>query len=163
MKLLVDLVSLYFTIGAVVAAVALARSDTAPFDLWSDNEPVTSILGTIALWPLSLFAEWDVLQRRRRLNQGPIRTDWVTKGLSVPKDWIATKVAGSPDDLDWHASGERPRRDSGVQELLDMMIPGDELWWFSSRDDSWRKLAGRAGYVLLREGKQIAHLTTLMN
>jgi hypothetical protein len=51
----------------------------------------------------------------------------------------------------------------GVKELLDMMVVGDELRRFSSDAESWKSLAGRAGYVLLRRGQQAAHLTTTMN
>lgn len=39
----------------------------------------------------------------------------------------------------------------------------DELWRFSSPADQWQNLAGRAGFALVREGRPIDHVVTLMN
>ena len=49
------------------------------------------------------------------------------------------------------------------QEFLSTMEPGDELWNYSSPPESWKNLAGRAGIALVRRGKIIANITTLMN
>jgi hypothetical protein len=35
------------------------------------------------------------------------------------------------------------------------MRPGDELWTFSSPEESWRALAGRAGIALVRGGRVV--------
>jgi hypothetical protein len=43
------------------------------------------------------------------------------------------------------------------------MKPGDELWIFESPSDSWRKLAGRAGVALVRDGTVVKSIVTLMN
>jgi hypothetical protein len=43
------------------------------------------------------------------------------------------------------------------------MLPGDELWRFRSPDDTWARLAGRAGYAILRNGKIVRSLITLLN
>jgi hypothetical protein len=43
------------------------------------------------------------------------------------------------------------------------MQPGDELWTFSSPAESWKYLAGRAGVALVRDGKPIKVVITLMN
>jgi hypothetical protein len=39
----------------------------------------------------------------------------------------------------------------------------DELWKFSSPSDYWEGLAGRAGFALIRDGRAIAHVITMMN
>jgi hypothetical protein len=40
---------------------------------------------------------------------------------------------------------------------------GDELWKFSSDKQSWDHYAGRAGYMITRNGKTVAELVTLLN
>jgi hypothetical protein len=41
--------------------------------------------------------------------------------------------------------------------------PGDKILDFSSSAHSWQNLAGRAGYILVRGGKVIDTLVTIMN
>ena len=41
--------------------------------------------------------------------------------------------------------------------------PGDELYRFLSSRESWAHLTGRAGIVLVRQGKIIADIFTRMN
>ena len=48
-------------------------------------------------------------------------------------------------------------------ELVSLMQDGDELWSYSSSDESWANLAGRMGYVLLRDDEVIAGVLTAMN
>lgn len=43
------------------------------------------------------------------------------------------------------------------------MQPGDQLVHFVSSADSWKHLAGRAGIALVRDGKVIAAMVTMMN
>jgi hypothetical protein len=47
--------------------------------------------------------------------------------------------------------------------LRRIIEPGDELYWFSTSHDSWRHLAGRSGYALVRNGEIIADIVTRMN
>lgn len=47
--------------------------------------------------------------------------------------------------------------------LLAQMRPGDELWEFSSSQESWRYLCGRGGIALVRDGEIVASLVTTMN
>ena len=39
----------------------------------------------------------------------------------------------------------------------------DELWYYSSSKESWQRLAGRAGYVLVRGDIVVASIQTTMN
>ena len=49
------------------------------------------------------------------------------------------------------------------KQLLAAMQPGDELWEFSSPADTWKHLAGRAGFAVVRNGNPIASLVTCMS
>jgi len=49
------------------------------------------------------------------------------------------------------------------RELLAQMQDGDELWTFSTSDESWDNMAGRAGVSLVRRGKIIDSIVTMMN
>ena len=43
------------------------------------------------------------------------------------------------------------------------ILPGDELWTFSSPADSWQHLAGRAGIALVRNGVPAQTFVAVMN
>jgi hypothetical protein len=47
--------------------------------------------------------------------------------------------------------------------LLTQVEEGDELWEFCSPFDSWKHLAGRAGIALVRQGRCVAWVITMMN
>lgn len=96
----------------------------------------------------------------------------------VPAEWLVTKVELEAVERDntpnWHAERERAARyptlklPFGFQHqawlrLKEKMQLGDELWEFSSSGDSWAHLAGRRGIALVREGKVIGSIITLMN
>ncbi len=40
---------------------------------------------------------------------------------------------------------------------------GEEIWTFSSPVDSWKHLAGRGGVALVRSGKVIRAIVTILN
>jgi hypothetical protein len=43
-----------------------------------------------------------------------------------------------------------------VNTIAALLQPGDELWRYSSSNDSWQNMCGRAGLVIVRAG-QIVH------
>jgi len=49
------------------------------------------------------------------------------------------------------------------EEFKAAMLPGDELWTFSSPADSWKHLAGRAGIAIVRNGVPVRIIITLMS
>jgi hypothetical protein len=51
----------------------------------------------------------------------------------------------------------------GAAELLSKMWPDDEIWYFESDPLSWRYLAGRAGYAIVRNGEAVGYTVTKMN
>ena len=157
------ILGLYLAIGWTVGLVALFRSRTNQFYMLEDLSPIRSAAAAIVFWPLVLLEEWDLERTRRRLREGPVRTDWVVIDHQVPTTWVTRKVANSAGEYDWEKGRYKPAEHPGIQELLNLMVPGDELWKFSSSRESWSNLCGRAGYVVLRNGEQVAHLTTVMN
>jgi hypothetical protein len=48
-------------------------------------------------------------------------------------------------------------------DLKAAMRPGDELWTFASSLESWQALAGCAGIALVRDGKIVATMITMVN
>ena len=162
-KVLITILGWYLAIGWVVGIVAMVRSRTNPFHLLDDLGPIKSAVAALVLWPMILLSEWEFRRTCRRPSEGPVRTDWIVTNYQVPAEWITQKVADSPGEFDWGRGRYNPPDNPGVKELLDLMVPGDELWKFNSGAESWRHLAGRAGYVVVRHGQQVAHLTTIMN
>jgi hypothetical protein len=49
------------------------------------------------------------------------------------------------------------------EKLLSMIQPGDELWSYSTSEDSWKHRAGRAGFVLIRNDEFLFTMLTKMN
>ena len=61
-------------------------------------------------------------------------------------------------------SGKPFGDDNDRWEALKAKIhPGDELWTFCTSKASWAALAGRAGIVLLRDGKVVDKIITMMS
>lgn len=85
--------------------------------------------------------------------------------MDFPKEWLKEKVV-SIEDL------EREHTRNGVVfggvnqrwlSLKEQMQPGDELWFFNSDQQSWASLAGRAGFVIMRNGEAVASMVTVMS
>jgi hypothetical protein len=115
--------------------------------------------------------------------------DWVEQHVRAVKEappwpplhWLHSEVSAA--DVDQHetdqrrlgatAGGERVAFVSSVlddaseslgwRRLRGCIAPGDALWTFDSPGDYWRGLAGRAGIALLRDGRPIDHIVTVMN
>jgi hypothetical protein len=47
--------------------------------------------------------------------------------------------------------------------FVSLMVPGDQLWRFRSPEHTWANLSGRAGYAIVRDGKVVHSLVTLLN
>src|SRR5580698_8145581 len=44
-----------------------------------------------------------------------------------------------------------------------VVAASDAVWYFRSSENTWQRLAGRSGYVALREGQFIAGIVTELN
>jgi len=89
---------------------------------------------------------------------------WLAERLTLEKFEAGTGVHlhadGAPAVL---AMGglDRPGRELAAIKLR--ILDGDEVWSFSSPNETWRNMMGTAGYALVRAGRVVAHAVTAMN
>ena len=69
-----------------------------------------------------------------------------------PKQWLAAQL-----------DPEEAAISTNIDKLKLLMLPGDELWSYSSPPETWKHMMGRRGIALLRDGRAIAEILTLMN
>lgn len=69
-----------------------------------------------------------------------------------PRDWLIERLDPTKET-----------RSKGLDKLTLLMLPGDELWSYSSPPETWEHMMGRSGIALLRDGRTIAQVITLMN
>lgn len=83
---------------------------------------------------------------------------------AIPQSWLTKRVTLDEVETQHTYHG---KVFGGLHEawetLKSQIAEGDELWEFSSSSESWEHLAGRAGIALVRDGKAIDSLVTLMN
>ena len=53
--------------------------------------------------------------------------------------------------------------DEEWKEFINQMVEGDEIWKYRSPERTWKCLGGREYIVIVRKGKSIDMLLTLMN
>lgn len=73
-------------------------------------------------------------------------------GAWPPAAWLGKRL--SPDDAS---------QAYALAKLTPLMLLGDELWSYSSPPEIWKHMMGRAGVVLIRDGRIISDVLTLMN
>lgn len=82
----------------------------------------------------------------------------------VPPEWLDSRVT--------LAELEGPNRASDLIQPADLsswrgfkhqLRPQDELWYFTSPPESFGHGAGQMGYVLLRNGQQVARFIAMMS
>jgi hypothetical protein len=181
MQYLTYLALVYLLVGLIVATVgpggkevrtefAKLRKGTPPnfSELGLTVEPTAPLWKCLAfvvvittfaviMWP----AFWDKLFPPKPKKMTPsIPTDWLSERTSA--DEAERKHSVRVDKL-----GPEPipfgYQNARWRELLSTMNVGDELWNYSNSAESWKNLAGRAGIAVVRNGKIIASMTTLMN
>lgn len=74
-----------------------------------------------------------------------------------PAEWLVRRTSIGAFD------GTDVRKHRDWSNIKARMTERDELWEFSSPPEYWEGLAGRAGIALVREGRPIAHIVTMMN
>ncbi len=83
---------------------------------------------------------------------------------AVPKNWLQKQLTVDEAETEYMHEGIPF---GGMNErwvaFKSQMIDGDEIWEFSSSVDSWNHLAGRAGLALIRRGKAIDCIVTILN
>ena len=83
---------------------------------------------------------------------------------NIPPEWLFDPVDIDEKESDWL---DKPGpygvpREAWIK-MKSQMVEGDDIRAFSAPEDYWKNLAGRAGYALVREGKVIASIVTMMN
>jgi len=81
--------------------------------------------------------------------------------LQVPKEWLRRRISVASVVASFERERPVARWLGEWQRLVGDMQPTDELWEFSSPQDSWDALAGRAGYVVVRDGGVVNSIVTL--
>jgi hypothetical protein len=84
--------------------------------------------------------------------------------VAVPAEWLNSRVTlaeiegpnAAPDLI-------KPEDSAAWRTFKSKLGPHDELWYFTSPPGSFHAGAGRTGYAILRDGKQVASFTALMN
>ena len=87
-----------------------------------------------------------------------------SSGFVVPTPWLNSRVtladiegaARAPDLI-------QPQDNPEWRRFKELLGPGDELWYFCSPFESFLSPAGKMGYVLVRDGKQVESFVALMN
>ena len=74
-----------------------------------------------------------------------------------PTEWLKRRI--DVDEIKKYPQWERTFSSLFKARMTDR----DELWEFSSPGQSWKNLCGRAGVALVRDGRPIAHVVTVMN
>jgi hypothetical protein len=104
-----------------------------------------------------LYAYAD--QVERFLAHDP-RLDWLVRRVT-PEEAAAAHMVQTPALGD--ASVPFGFLAEQWQKLRTGMRVGDELWEYCSPPETWDELAGRAGYVVVRNGRIVADVLTSMN
>ncbi len=86
-----------------------------------------------------------------------------------PSDWLQKRLTISEVESD-HIRSQPERHGSSenrvfreCENMKVRMLGNDQLWYFSSPPETWEKLGGRAGITLVRNGRSIVSIETVMN
>jgi len=119
---------------------------------------------------ISIAERWADEEMGRQKSQPSFPPhEWLRQRISVPmlergkapaivRSGIRITINQRSFDLDTAIPQKRE-----WERIKLRMLPGDELWTFSSPPDTWQALAGRMGVALVRDGHVIAHAITAMN
>jgi hypothetical protein len=89
-----------------------------------------------------------------------LKKDWLQRQTTVGKaerEHLVTDESLGPEAVPFGHQHENWLR------FKSQMKEGDELWEFSSPPPTWERLAGRRGFCILRGGRIVASLITMMN
>lgn len=153
------LILLYFAAGT---AVALSRNARIQWTVSSLSHSVACgreqtriskirfFCGVALLWPIFLYL-WRA------------QTGHSKSSPEIDEEWCPL-ISAKPEDLRYEVGDHSSEEYAEAMEWLrDQHKDGDQVWRFSTSHDSWGHLAGRSGFVLLREGKIVAEAVTMMN
>ncbi len=94
----------------------------------------------------------------------PMQTTIAADAHALPPEWIHSRV--TLDEIEGPNRAPdliKPADTPAWRAFKDRLARDDELWYFTSAPETFGHGAGRMGYVILRNGKQIAHFIGIMN
>ncbi len=80
----------------------------------------------------------------------------------IKADWLTEKLIPYRQSPTALAAADRIFLDE-LLHMVDLKRTGDELWRFASPEPTWAHLCGRAGIALVRDGRVIYAIVTMMN
>jgi hypothetical protein len=82
----------------------------------------------------------------------------------IPRSWLHEKLSLQQAEAD-NAEGDLPfgRENDSWECLKASLQTADEIWSFCSPPESWEHCAGRSGVAIVREGRVVDCLVTMMN
>jgi hypothetical protein len=90
-------------------------------------------------------------QHNRRWNAGPL--DY------PPSTWLRSLMTLEQFELEFPNYKNTPF----LAAFIRLRQEGDEFWRFSSPPEQWAALAGRGGIALVRDGRLVAHVVTVLS
>jgi hypothetical protein len=121
--------------------------------LTAEDPPYLALDGKILGLQLEMAEKWA---------QEEIR--WAKLAPAYPPiEWLIKRISVDDLGLGDMSSASGSRHAAEWSRLLARFTEGDELWEFSSPRKDWERLIGRKGVALVRDGRPIAHIVTLMN
>jgi hypothetical protein len=117
-----------------------------------------ALAGVATAWPRAVPAQ------QKTVEQPMIPKAWLTERTTVEESEAANpgitdeRTERFPDAAKPFGFQHRE-----WEEFKALILPGDELWVFSSPPESWKNLAGSFGVALVRGGVPIKILVTVVN
>ncbi len=81
-----------------------------------------------------------------------------TRESDLPREWLRKQLSIEAAETQFPGFKNEGAFGPGVS-----WMEGDQVWSFSSPEDSWRALAGRKGLALVRDGRIVGDYLTVMN
>ena len=120
---------------------------------------VVVVMMTLPRWVLTVFmtSAEEMLQRRVTVDEAVAAATAATVCLGK------TVAEAEPAHTVWN---ERPSSPPVLNDrwraFRAQMQEGDELWTFCTPPETWEHMAGLGGIALVRHGKMVGHIVTLL-
>lgn len=80
----------------------------------------------------------------------------------VPGEWLGGETSVEQIEAE-ELQGRNERWLAEWRSFISQMQPGDQLRHFLSPPETWLRLAGLAGYAIVRQGKVVDSLVTILS
>jgi hypothetical protein len=79
----------------------------------------------------------------------------------IPREWLGSETSVEEVEADFQNFDEPWHTE--WREFISKMQPGDQLRHFFSSNESWLRMAGRAGYAIVRQGEVVDAFITILS